>query len=130
MGIAPAFYRTSPQPGKGLAMGTLSATELRQQRGEAIAELSRIVRKRDCWEVPSQSGAGKHYVFLGGPAPRDPTRCRDRQTGTRRPSDRHYRRTSWDHHPSLGFRLSDDPEIQLLLIIRHLIIPTITIFTM
>jgi transposase len=46
------------------------ATEVRRQRGLAIAALSKIEKSGTCWVVPAQSGRGRYFVDVDRESPR------------------------------------------------------------
>jgi hypothetical protein len=49
---------------------TTDATELRRQRGRAIADVTKIAEKQPgLWTVPSQTGEGKYWVKTHGDTP-------------------------------------------------------------
>jgi transposase len=50
-------------------MSALEATELRRQRGLAIAALCRIEKSGNKWVVPAQSGRGRYFVDLNSETP-------------------------------------------------------------
>jgi len=47
-----------------MSTATLDPTELRQQRGLAIAALCKITEKNGLWIVPAQSGSGSYRALL------------------------------------------------------------------
>jgi predicted nucleic acid-binding Zn finger protein len=56
----------------------MGSTNEREMRGVSIAARCKIDKRGDSWVVPSQSGAGKYAVYLGGELPT--CTCPDHET--------------------------------------------------